>query len=159
MTHNVHPYAQVRYTSHLQSSYAVMRQLLFIILIIFNIVQNLYLHLSMSKLFLVYYNPHTPHHTPTPNLATPPPSPPQPLIGPPPPPPPPPHFFFEFYKSFTSPFTSTLTPQPDPPPPPPDPTPQSPDPNFFFFEFSQKLHFSVFTSTLTPPPPHPTPPT
>ena len=28
-THNVHPYAQVRYTSHLQSSYAAMRQLLF----------------------------------------------------------------------------------------------------------------------------------
>ena len=28
LTHNVRPYAQVRYTSHLQWSYAVMRQLL-----------------------------------------------------------------------------------------------------------------------------------
>ena len=31
-THNAHPYAQVRYTSHLQSNYAVMRQLLLFLL-------------------------------------------------------------------------------------------------------------------------------
>ena len=42
-THNVHPYAQVRYTSHLQSSYAVMRQLLF-----FNILIQYFVYFFFS---------------------------------------------------------------------------------------------------------------
>ena len=45
-THNVHPYAQVRYTSHLQSSYAVMRQLLFS-----NHAYNEFFHYTIPKTF------------------------------------------------------------------------------------------------------------
>ena len=54
-THNVHPYAQVRYTSHLQSRYAVMRQLLFLFF------RTFFLHISIiqyqvksGKLFRIY---------------------------------------------------------------------------------------------------------
>ena len=112
----------------------------FMILIIPNIVHNLYLHLSMP--FILGLHPHTPHHPPTPNLATPPP-PPQPLIRHPPPPPPPPpavkFFFFEFSQKLY--FSVHIHPDPPtrgPPLPPPFPPTRPPPPSppkkkLFFF--------------------------
>ena len=135
---------------------------LFMILIIPNIVQNLYLHLSMSFILGLHppyptsptYPKHCYPHLPHPNpLLDPPPQPPLPR-----PTPPLKFFFFNFHKNFTSPFTSTLTSQPDtpPPPPPPDLTPPPPTPKKkknFFFEFSQKLQFTVPIDPDPPPPP------
>ena len=116
---------------------------LFMILIIPNIVQNLYLHLSMP--FILGLHPPYPTSPaflkpcyPTSPTLT-------PLIGPPPPstlprptpthPPPPLNFFFlNFHKNFISLFTSTLTPQPDAPPPPnPTRTPPPPKKKSIFF--------------------------
>ena len=51
-THNVHPYAQVRYTSHLQSSYAVMRQLLYRLFLRFYYFNK---NSSFLFIFLFYY--------------------------------------------------------------------------------------------------------
>ena len=135
------------------------------ILIIPNIVQNLYLHLSMP--FILGLHPPYPT-SPTyskpcyPHLPPPPPPPPPPRTATPPPPS---NFFFflNFHKNFTSPFTSTLIPQSDADPPPRNnpPPPKKKKKKNFFFEFSQKLQFSnsLFPSYLTPPPqPDPPPP-
>ena len=93
---------------------------LFMILIIPNIVQNLYLNLSMP--FILGLHPPYPTSPtypkpcyPTSSTTTLDRTPPTPTL----PRPPPLNFFFflNFHKNFTSPFTSTLTPQPDPPPP------------------------------------------
>ena len=134
------------------------------ILIIPNIVQNLYLHLSMP-LFLVYIH-HTPHHQPTQNLATPTSPTPTPDRTPPPypdqPPPPPPtqkNFFFEFSQKLY--FSVHI--HPDPPTrPPSDPIQPPPPPPKKKKKKKKKLNFhksfnSPFPSILTSP--NPTPPT
>ena len=127
------------------------------ILIIPNIVQNLYLHLSMP-LILGLHPPYPtsptylkPCYLNLPN--------PQPLIGLPLHPPPQIFFFFEFSQKlqFSVPIPPDL-PQPDPLTGPPPPKKK-----YFFLNF-HKSFTSPFTSTLTspetrpPPPPPPTPP-
>ena len=117
---------------------------LFIILIILNIVQYLYVLSTTTSILCVH--PPYPTSPPTPNLATN-----QPL------PPTGPHqrFFFHFHNKFNSSFTSTLpppnrTPTPNPttppPPPPPEWTPTRP-----FLHFHNNFN-SSFTSTLPPGP-------
>ena len=92
----------------------------FMILIIPNIVQNLYLNLSMP--FILGLHPPYPTSPtyPKPCYPTSPyPTPDRTLPPTPPYPPPPSIFFLNFHKNFSSPFTSTLTTQPDDAPPPP----------------------------------------
>ena len=98
----------------------------FIILIILNIVQNLYLHSSMPFILGL----HPPYPT----------SPTYPL-------PPKKFFFLNFYKSFISLFTSTR------PPPPPNPTVDPPPLKKKINLNFHKSFTSPFTSILTPPPP------
>ena len=131
------------------------------ILIIPNIVQNLYLHLSMP--FIVGLHPPYPTSptypkpcyptspTPTPGRTLPPPL---------PRPPPPLNCFFEFSQKHF--FSVHIHPDPPTRPPPPltrlpprpDPTPPPPPPKkkkIFFFLNIHKSFNSPFPSTLNPP--------